>query len=147
MQCMYANGNQIPTASGSQPTQTPSTAPVVSENSGRAVVVPQQPAQPLAAANVGAPEQAGLGRDQLVAGPLMVPLPIVVRHELVEHAEQAVLSEQDEAVRPLLPHRAHEALRVGVGYWAPGRASARSAPPRLRRCGGIPPSTWRPGHR
>jgi len=39
----------------------------------------------------------------------------VVRHELVEGAEQPALSEQNEAVETLVPDRAHEALRVGVG--------------------------------
>src|SRR5213596_3856770 len=56
--------------------------------SGRAAVVSQQPAQPLAATHVGAPERADLWCDQLVAEPLMVPLPMVVRHELVDGAEQ-----------------------------------------------------------
>ena len=58
--------------------------------SGCAVVVPQQTAQPLTATHAGAPERAGLGHDQLVAEPLMVALPVVVRHELVEGAEQPV---------------------------------------------------------
>ncbi len=72
--------------------------------SGRAVVIPQQPTQPLAATNVnvGAPERAGLGRDQVVAEPLMVPLPVVVRHELVEHAQQAPFPEENQAVQTLL---------------------------------------------
>jgi hypothetical protein len=45
----------------------------------------------------------------------MVPLPVVVRHELVEGAEQPALPEPDQAVETLLPDRAYEALRVGVG--------------------------------
>jgi hypothetical protein len=45
----------------------------------------------------------GLGRDQLVAEPLMVPLPMVVSHELVEGAEQPALSEHDETIETLLP--------------------------------------------
>src|SRR2546426_6878843 len=83
--------------------------------SGRAVVIPQQPTQPLAATNVGAPERAGPWRDQVVAEPLMVPLPVVVRHELVEHAQQAPFPEENQAVQTLLANRAHEPLRVGVG--------------------------------
>src|SRR2546422_11326732 len=47
--------------------------------SGRAVVILQQPTQPLAATNVGAPERAGPWSDQVVAEPLMVSLPVVVR--------------------------------------------------------------------
>jgi len=39
---------------------------------------------------------------------------MVVRHELVQGAEQPALSEQDEAIETLLPDRAHEALRKGV---------------------------------
>jgi hypothetical protein len=42
--------------------------------SSRAVVVPQQSAQPLTATHLGVPERAGLADDQLVAEPLMVPL-------------------------------------------------------------------------
>jgi hypothetical protein len=56
--------------------------------SGRAVVVSQQPTQPLTAPNGGAPERAGLGRGQLIAEALMVPLPVLVLHKLVEGAEQ-----------------------------------------------------------
>jgi hypothetical protein len=44
----------------------------------------------------------------------MVPLPMVVRHELVQGAEQPALSEQDEAIETLLPDRTHEPFRVGV---------------------------------
>ena len=51
------------------------------------MVVAEQPAQPLAATNVAALGKVGPGRDQLVAEPLMVPLPVVVRHELVERSE------------------------------------------------------------
>src|SRR5437867_10757201 len=94
--------------------------------SGRAAVVSQQPAQPLAATHVGAPERADLWCDQLVAEPLMVPLPMVVRHELVDGAEQPTFPEEDQAVQTLRPDRAHEALRVGVGI---GRLDGRQHDP------------------
>jgi hypothetical protein len=45
----------------------------------------------------------------------MVPLPMVVRHELVEGAEQATFPEEDQAVETLLADRAHEPFRVRVG--------------------------------
>src|SRR5947199_9938169 len=80
--------------------------------SGRAVVIPQQPTQPLAATNVGAPERAGPWRDQVVAEPLMVPLPMVVRYELVEDADQAPFPEENQAVETLHAKRAHEPFRV-----------------------------------
>jgi len=58
--------------------------------SGRTVVVPQQPAQPLAATNVRAIARRGFWRDlEFVAEPLMVPLSMVVSHELVEDADEA----------------------------------------------------------
>jgi hypothetical protein len=44
---------------------------------------------------------------------------MVVRDELVEGAKQAPLPEEDEAIETLLPDRAHEALRVGVGIRHP----------------------------
>jgi hypothetical protein len=45
----------------------------------------------------------------------MVSLPMVVRHELVEGAEQATFPEKDQAVETLLSDRAHEPFRVRVG--------------------------------
>jgi hypothetical protein len=66
------------------------------------VVVAQQPAQPLAATNMGTCERAGLWRDQVIAEPLMVPLPVVVRHELVEHSDQAPFPEENQAIETLL---------------------------------------------
>jgi hypothetical protein len=39
----------------------------------------------------------------------MVPLPMVVRDELVEGAEEPTLPEEDQAVETLLSDRAHEA--------------------------------------
>jgi hypothetical protein len=69
--------------------------------SGRAVVVAQQPAQPLAATNVGARERARFWCDQGVAEPLMIPLPVVVRHELVEHSDQAPFLEENQAIEAL----------------------------------------------
>ncbi len=62
------------------------------------MVVAQQPAQPLAAPKVGTVGRRGLGRNQLVAEPLMVPLSVVVRYELIEGAEQPALAEQDQTV-------------------------------------------------
>jgi hypothetical protein len=49
----------------------------------------------------------------------MVPLAMVVSDELGEGAEEATLPEEDQAVEALLPDRAHEALRVGVGIRRP----------------------------
>src|SRR5262249_33115455 len=66
--------------------------------SGGAVVVPQQPAQPLAAPHLSADDQAGPRHDQSVAEPLMVPLPVVVHDELIERADQAPFPEENQAV-------------------------------------------------
>jgi len=49
------------------------------------VVIAQQPTQPLPAPNVTARECAGLWSNQVVAEPLMVPLPMGVRHEFGEY--------------------------------------------------------------
>jgi hypothetical protein len=49
----------------------------------------------------------------------MVPLPVVVRHELVEGAEEPTLPEEDQAVQTLLADRADEPFRVGVGIRRP----------------------------
>src|SRR5262249_62033899 len=48
----------------------------------------------------------------------MVLLPVVVRHELIEGAEQPPLPEQDQVVETLRPDGAHEALRIGVAFGA-----------------------------
>jgi len=80
------------------------------------MVVAQQPAQPRPATKVGAGADAAMfGRDQLVAEALVVPLAVVVRHELVEDATQAPFSEEDEPIETLFANRAHEPLRVGIG--------------------------------
>src|SRR5262249_8968672 len=83
--------------------------------SGRAVVVAQPPAQPLAAPNVNTVGWMGLSRDQPVAEPLMVPLSVVVCDELIEGAKQLTLAEKDQTVETLRADRAHEALRVSIG--------------------------------
>ncbi len=72
-------------------------------------------AQPVPAPDLGPTNGGGFRGDQLIPEPVMVPLPVVVRHELVEGAEQPTLPEQDQAVETLRADRAHEALRVGVG--------------------------------
>ena len=51
------------------------------------MVVLQEPAQPFAATNVDTLARAALRRDQLIVEPLMVSLPVVVRHVLIEGAE------------------------------------------------------------
>src|SRR5436309_7123615 len=83
--------------------------------SGRAVLVPQEPAQPLAATNVSAIARKRFWRDQVVPEPLMIPLSMVVGYELVEDTDQAPFPEENQAVETLLANRAHEPFRVGVG--------------------------------
>jgi hypothetical protein len=89
------------------------------------MVAPQQPAQPLAAIHEGAPDGAGLGCDQHVAEPLMIPLPVVARDELVEGAEQATLPEHDQAVETLVPVR--NLIGARVTSWR--RSVQTSGPP------------------
>jgi hypothetical protein len=67
------------------------------------------------APKVGADWPAGYWHDQPVAEPLLVPLPVVVRRELVERTDEAPFAEQDQSVQALLTNRPHEPLRVGVG--------------------------------
>ena len=45
----------------------------------------------------------------------MVPLPMVVGHELVEDADQAPFPEENQAIGALLANRADEPFREGVG--------------------------------
>ena len=44
---------------------------------------------------------------------------MVVSHELVEGAEEPTFPEEDQTVETLLPDRAHEAFRIGVGIRRP----------------------------
>ena len=44
----------------------------------------------------------------------MVSLPVIVRHELVEGAEQPPLPKQDQTIETLRADRAHEPFRAGV---------------------------------
>jgi hypothetical protein len=55
------------------------------------VVVAQEPAQSLTTPDPGTTRGIDLGHDQGVAEPLMVSLFVVVRHELVDGAEQSPL--------------------------------------------------------
>jgi hypothetical protein len=51
----------------------------------------------------------------------MVPFSVVVRHELVDRADQAPFPEQDQPVQTLLANRPHEPFRVSVGVRSPER--------------------------
>ena len=68
--------------------------------SRRLVVVAQQPAQPVATTNSGAAERTGHRRNQIVAEPLLVPLPMVVCHEPLKRAPQASRSMGSSLVGP-----------------------------------------------
>src|SRR5262245_65166784 len=85
--------------------------------SGGALVITQQPAQSLPATYVGAREQFRPWHDQVVPEPLMVPLPMVVRHKLVDHTPEALLPEQNQTIQALLANRPHEPLRVCICVW------------------------------
>lgn len=87
------------TGSSSPPRATRSVRKLI-PCSGRPMVVPKQPAQPFAATHVGGRGKAGLGRDQLVAEPLMVSLPVVVCDELVEEVGPRDLAPVGPQERP-----------------------------------------------
>ena len=55
--------------------------------SRRLIVVAQQAAQAVAATNPGATARARSWRNQIVAESLMIPLLVVVHHELFEHVQ------------------------------------------------------------
>jgi hypothetical protein len=78
------------------------------------VVVPQHSTQPLTAPHPGTDALRDLRRDQSVAEALVVPLPVVVHHELLERPAEAPFAEQDQPVQTLLPDRAYEPFGVSV---------------------------------
>src|SRR5258705_12131393 len=47
----------------------------------------------------------------------MVPLAMVMRHEIGDGAPKVALTERDHAMQALLLDRSHEALRIGVAVW------------------------------
>jgi hypothetical protein len=82
----------------------------------------------------------------------MVSLPVVVRHELVNGAEQPPFPQQDQTIETLLADGAHEPFSLGVGIrrLAPSRADHllhalrnRSQEPTGSRAGSTPtPDAW-----
>ena len=85
------------------------------------VVVIQQTAHTRPAANrpaaTGSPERL----NQFVADALMVPLTVVVRHEICNRATKMALPQQDHALEALLLDRPHESFRVRVAVRCPQR--------------------------
>jgi hypothetical protein len=82
----------------------------------------------------------------------MVPLPMGVRHELIEGAEQATLPEEDEVVQTLLADRADEPFHVGVGIRGgliavghPAHAHSFASPSTAAREGITRRTPWRGG--
>jgi hypothetical protein len=61
------------------------------------IVVGQRAAQAVVVTNPGATDRAR-SRNQIVAEALVMPLVVVVHHELFEHAQEASLAEEDQAV-------------------------------------------------
>ena len=72
-------------------------------------------AQPVPTADLDPASGRGGRGDQRIPEPLMVSLPVVVCHELVEGAEQPPLPKQDQTIETLFADRPHESIRVGVG--------------------------------
>ena len=61
--------------------------------------------------------------DQFVLKTLMVPLRVVVRHELCQCTPEMVLTEQDQTVQAFLFDGAHEPLCIGVAVGRVRRCS------------------------
>src|ERR671919_2644020 len=99
-------GGEAPCEAPSPPAAPPYCPKLVPRSRCPVVVVAQQPAQPVATANSGATERTGRRRNQVVAEALMVPLRMVVRHEFLEHVQQAPFAEENQVVQALLANRA-----------------------------------------
>ena len=54
------------------------------------------------------------GSDQFVAEPLMVPLFVIVDHEITNDSPKMSLTQGNDAVETLLLDGVHESLSVGV---------------------------------
>ena len=79
------------------------------------VVVPQQPAQALAAADpaLGLSDRF-VGHDQLVVEALMIPFSVVVCNKLFDGSPQLSLAEEDHLVQTFGLDRSDESLRVWI---------------------------------
>jgi hypothetical protein len=98
--------------------------PVLSENCahrfspsllcGRPVVKVQHAAQALPATNHTVAIGSLQGLNELVPDALMIPLRVIVRHELRHGAPKVALAKEQYAVQALLFDRSHEPLCVGI---------------------------------
>ena len=78
------------------------------------VVVVRQATYALVSANRSVDRRSPELLNQFVADALMVPLAIVVGHEVGNGAPKVALTERDHAIEALLFDRSHEALRIRV---------------------------------
>ena len=90
---------------------------------GRPVVKVQHAAHALPATNHTVAIGSLQGLNELVPDALMIPLRVIVRHELRHGAPKVALAKEQYAVQALLFDRSHEPLGVGItvrrAHWRP----------------------------
>lgn len=79
-----------------------------------AVVIIEQPTEPLPPTDGTAGARSWQLIDQLVVQPLVVPLAVIVRHKVSKRLPKVAFSERNHAVKAFLSNRAHEPLRIGI---------------------------------
>ena len=102
-----------------------STAVVVCENSahglrGLAVVELEQAAEPLTAPDRACAGDHGLGRDELVAQPLVRPFLMIMLHERSDGSSEVPFAEGHDSRQALGLGGPDKPFRKGVQIWTPG---------------------------
>ncbi len=87
------------------------------------MVVTENPAQSLAATNGTRRSLDNLTVDEFVPKPLVIPLTVIVRHELPEGSPKMPLTQGHDPIEAFLFDPPHEALRMRVAVGGGGRCS------------------------
>ena len=105
------------------------------------MIVAQEPAEPGATADVGVRWSERLRRNQPIVESLVIPVAVVVSHELAERPAQVGLAEEHEAVQTFFLNRSDEVFRMRVAVW---RAVRRldDADPGVRQRLAERPARW-----
>ena len=90
----------------------------VDPSRGGLMIETQHSAEPDSALNGAVRPNCGLfGSDEPITQALMVPLSVVMHHELSDRAPQRRLADEHHAIKALVLDRAYEPLGVSVQVW------------------------------
>ena len=73
-------------------------------------------AQSLTPTNRAAYWSGGQSFNEIVRKPLVIPLVVIVPHELCERSAQMPFTQRHDPIQALFLDRPHESLRIGVAF-------------------------------